>query len=75
MLILTRKEREKLIINDNITIEIIEINKNSIKIGIEAPKEIPIIRGEIEEEIKMSNIAANREIQTSVLNQLSRRIR
>jgi carbon storage regulator len=75
MLILTRKEREKLIINDNITIEIIEINKNSIKIGIEAPKEIPIIRGEIEEEIKMSNIAANKEIQTSVLNQLSRRIR
>lgn len=47
MLVLSRKEKEKIIINDNIIIEILQINKREIKLGITAPKEIDIKREEI----------------------------
>ncbi len=77
MLILTRKEREKLIINDNITIEILGIDKKSgnIKIGIDAPKEIPIIRAEIKEAIKINNLNANSPIKRDLLEKLRSRIK
>ncbi|NPA81701.1 MAG: carbon storage regulator [Epsilonproteobacteria bacterium] len=77
MLILTRKEREKVIINDNIVVEILGVDKKSgsIKIGIEAPKEIPIIRAEIKEEIRLSNLNANAKIENSVLQKLRSRIK
>ncbi len=77
MLILSRKEREKLIIDNNIIIEILKIDKKSgnIKIGIKAPKEIPIIRGEIREEIKKRNINSNSLIKNSILKKLRSRIK
>jgi len=47
MLILTRKIDEKIIINDNITITLVEINGKQVKLGIEAPKNIGVDREEI----------------------------
>lgn len=47
MLVITRKTDESLIINDNIEITILEIGKDRIKVGINAPKEISIARKEI----------------------------
>ena len=47
MLILSRKLGEKIIINDNITLTIISLDKERVKIGIEAPNEIKIIREEL----------------------------
>jgi carbon storage regulator CsrA len=47
MLVLTRKVGEKLIINDNITVTIVEVKGNRIRIAIDAPKDVPILRGEL----------------------------
>ena len=44
MLLLTRHVGQSLIINDNITVRIISIDGDNVKVGIEAPKEIPICR-------------------------------
>lgn len=55
MLILNRKQGESLIIDDNIEIKILDIQDGKIKIGIEAPKSISILRKEVYEEIVEEN--------------------
>jgi len=47
MLVLSRKKGEKIIINENIVIEVIEIKNKQIRLGFEAGKEIPIRRAEV----------------------------
>ncbi|MCV2518508.1 MAG: carbon storage regulator CsrA [Candidatus Lightella neohaematopini] len=55
MLILTRRVGETLIINDNITITILSIKGNQIRIGINAPKEISVHRKEVYQRLKTKN--------------------
>jgi len=52
MLILTRKIEKSIIINDDIKIKILSINKNQIRLGIEAPKEFSVHREEIYKKIQ-----------------------
>ena len=67
MLVLSRKTGEKLIINDNIEITIIETRGDSVKIGINAPKNVSIYREEIFEEIRKNNKqSANNILQTNI---------
>lgn len=47
MLVLHRKKGESLIIDDNIKITIVDISGEKVKIAVEAPKEIPILRSEL----------------------------
>jgi carbon storage regulator len=54
MLVISRKTDETFIINDNITIHILEINGDKVKIGIEAPKDVKIMRSEILETEKIN---------------------
>lgn len=55
MLALSRKKKEALIINNNIEITILEIKGEQVKIGIEAPKEVPIYRKEVYVQIQEAN--------------------
>ena len=47
MLVLSRKRDERIRISDNITITIIDIRNNKVRIGIDAPPEIPVHREEV----------------------------
>jgi len=54
MLVLTRKEDESIVIRDDIVITVVEIRADKVRLGIEAPKEVPVHRREIYEKIKES---------------------
>jgi carbon storage regulator len=56
MLILTRKEGEKVFIGSDIKINIISVSENQVKIGIEAPANYKILREELYEKIRQSTI-------------------
>lgn len=48
MLVLTRKEGEKILIGEDIILTVVMINRGNVRIGIEAPKSVPILREELE---------------------------
>ena len=57
MLVLSRKAEEKIMIGKDIVISILEVDGTSVKLGIQAPKEISILRMEVFGKIKNENIA------------------
>lgn len=52
MLVLSRKKNESIIINDDITIVVVEIRGDKVRLGVEAPKEVPVHRNEVYEAIR-----------------------
>ncbi len=61
MLILTRKNNDEIIINSEIRIKILSISENQVKLGISAPPEVEILRGEIYEKVKQAAIEASKQ--------------
>ena len=55
MLALSRKKNEAIIINNNIEITVLDIRGDQIKLGISAPKEVPIYRKEVYIQIQNEN--------------------
>lgn len=58
MLVLSRKKNESIIINDDITIVVVEIRGDKVRLGVEAPKEIPVHRNEVYEAIRRNQVQA-----------------
>lgn len=59
MLILTRKSGEKIKIGDDIVISVVGISKGVVRIGIDAPREIAVLREEVYERVLEENIASS----------------
>ena len=55
MLARSRKKNEALVINNNVEVTILEIKGDQVKIGIEAPREVPVYRKEVYLQIQQSN--------------------
>ncbi|MBU0721532.1 carbon storage regulator CsrA [bacterium] len=75
MLVLARKQDESIVIGEDIIIKVISIDKGVVKLGIEAPSSVSIIRNELLEDIKDSNIAASKEVEPENVNLLSKILR
>ena len=70
MLALTRKKGEALVINNNIEVTILEIRGDQIKIGVNAPKEVPVYRKEVYLQIQKENKASVAEDKMEALKNL-----
>jgi carbon storage regulator len=58
MLVLSRKKNESIVINNDITIVVVEIRGDKVRLGVEAPKEIPVHRREVYDAIKRNEALA-----------------
>lgn len=68
MLILSRKVDEAILLGDGISLKILGIDGDRIKIGIQAPRDMKIMRAELVEEVKASNSEAVLSSLPSILN-------
>jgi carbon storage regulator len=58
MLVLSRKKGEKICINDDITLTVVEIRGDKVRLGIDAPDEVPVHRKEIYDAIQREKAAS-----------------
>ena len=69
MLVLSRKKDEKIVIGDNISIMVVEIRGDKVRLGIEAPRDISVHRREVYEAIKRKESGGDdREIETTTVS-------
>ena len=55
MLVLSRKKNESIVINNDITIVVVEIRGDKVRLGVEAPKEVPVHRREVYDAIRRND--------------------
>jgi carbon storage regulator len=75
MLILSRKLDESIVIGDSITLKVIAIDKGSVKLGIDAPAHVRVLRSELIKAVKDSNTAASTPQDDSLLRQLAQKFK
>jgi carbon storage regulator len=58
VLVLSRKLNQSIMIGDDVRIVVVSVDRDTVKLGIEAPRAIPVHRSEVYEEIQLANRAA-----------------
>jgi len=58
MLVFTRRRDEAIMIGDGITVRVIRVGRNGVRLGVEAPPSVPVHRREIYEQIGAENVSA-----------------
>jgi len=58
LLIITRRPGEKIMLGDDVIVEVIEVSGSNVRVGIAAPKSLPVYREEIWRAVKEENAAA-----------------
>lgn len=66
MLVLSRKKNESIIINNDITIVVVEIRGDKVRLGVEAPKEVPVHRKEVYDSINRKNQSLSPELPPGI---------
>ena len=61
MLVLSRKVGERILIGDDITVTVVRLVQGGVRIGIEAPKELPVVREELKRELDSADKATKAE--------------
>jgi carbon storage regulator len=72
MLVLTRKSNQSFMIGDDIEVAVLSISGEKVRIGIQAPREIPVFRKEVYLEIQQQNVAARASARAEVDDALKR---
>jgi carbon storage regulator len=72
MLVLTRKSNQSIMIGDEIEVSVLSIMGEEVRIGIQAPRDIPVFRKEVYLEIQSENVAAGTSAKTEVNDALKR---
>lgn len=67
MLVVTRKRGESIVVGDGIEIQVVSLGKNGVRIGVTAPRDIPVHRREVYDLV----VAANRRAATSATDSVS----
>jgi carbon storage regulator len=62
MLVLSRKVGERILIGDNISITVVRITGGGVRIGVEAPAEMPVIRQELKDQMELHEFAEQRRV-------------
>ncbi len=70
MLALSRRKGEAIVINNNVEIVVLEVKGEQVKLGISAPKEVPIYRKEVFVQIQESNKEAMQNVDAAALADL-----
>jgi carbon storage regulator len=63
MLVLSRKKNESIVINDDITIVVVGIRGDKVRLGVEAPKEVPVHRREVFDAIRRNEAATGKDAE------------
>ena len=67
MLVLTRRKGESIILGDHIEVRVLEVSRHQVKLGVEAPRSVPVYRKEIYEKARAANHAAASSSDSQVL--------
>jgi carbon storage regulator len=70
MLLITRRAGERIVLGDDVIIEVMDISGTQVRVGIHAPRSVPIYREEIWEAVKAENAAAAAGASPSALQDL-----
>ena len=66
MLVLTRKSNQSIMIGDDIEVSVLSIMGEKVRIGIQAPRDVPVFRKEVYLEIQQENLAAGEDARDEV---------